>query len=73
MDVLSCSSFTSQVELNVIQTTYKSDPVSVKYLELQSETVTGADERGAYSSHRNPDVTGCFYNIFNAVMTDTAY
>lgn len=35
--------------------------------------MTGADERGASSSHRNPDVTGCFYNIFNAVMTDAAY
>ena len=42
-------------------------------MNLQSAAVTGADERGASSSHRIPDVTGCFYNIFNAVMTDTAY
>lgn len=35
--------------------------------------MTGADESGASSSGRNPDVTGCFYNVFNAVMTDNAF
>lgn len=40
---------------------------------LLSAAVAAADECGASSSHPNPDVTGCFYNIFNAVMTDTAY
>ena len=35
--------------------------------------MTGADESGASMSHHNPDVTGCFFNIFNTVLTDAAY
>lgn len=34
--------------------------------------MTGADESEASWPRRGPDVTGLLYNMFNAVMTETA-